>query len=318
MTFRAPMWLWLLAAVPLIATFLLLRERNRLRLARRFVSERLRGVASPARAVRPWMLTIAIAAFALAIAGPYSGFTLVPVSGRESNRVFAIDVSNSMAAEDVGTSRLAAAKAIAKRLVDAHGGRVALIAFEGSAEVVSPLTNDTAAVAALIDTLQPGEVGEPGSDFSAAIVKAIRIAEVDATAKADVVIITDGEEQGAGRLTETLTRARSRGIRISAIVIGSAKGSPIPTGDGILREESGRSVTTYADTAVMERVTKATGGTLYENPFAANALDGLMVRTAPGRARESHVRVPIDRFQFPLALAFAAFFFASFLNRGAE
>ena len=56
----------------------------------------------------------------------------------------------------------------------------------------------------------------------------------------------------------------------------------------------------------------------HENPFAANALDGLMVRTAPGRVRESHVRVPIDRYQVPLALAFAAFFFASFLNRGAE
>lgn len=318
MTFRSPQWLWLLAAVPMVAAFLIVRERSRAQLARRFVAERLRGLANPARVLRPYVLTLALALLSLSAAGPYAGFTTVPVLGRESNRVIAIDVSNSMGAEDVGTSRLSAAKAVAKRLIENHGGRVALIAFEGAAEVISPLTNDSEAVASLIDTLQPGEVGEPGSDFSAAIVKAIRLAEVDANAKADVVIISDGEEQGSGRLTDTLTRARSRGVRVSAIVIGSGEGATIPTPDGVLREESGQAVTTYARTDVMERVTAQTGGTLLENPFAEHALDPLLVRTGSGPVRETHVRVPVDRYQWPLGLAFVAFFCASLLNRGAE
>ena len=317
MSFRSPLWLWMLAAVPVVALFLVVRERSRIQAARRFASERLRGLANPARVLRPYVVAFALAAFALSAAGPYAGFTTVPVMGREFNRVIAIDVSHSMAAEDVGTSRLAAAKAVARRLIERHGGRVALIAFEGSAEVVSPLTSDTDAVAALIDTLQPGEVGEPGSDFTGTILKSIRLAEADAT-RADVVIITDGEEQGSGRLTETITRARSRGLRISAIVLGSSEGSTIPTPDGILRDESGQAVTTYAQTDVMARVTSQTGGMLLENPFADNALDRLIVKTTPGNARETLVQVPVDRYQWPLALAFIGFFCASLLNRGAE
>ena len=53
MTFRAPLWLWLAAAAPLVLVFLIARERTRTRIARRFVSERLRGVANPLRVAAP-------------------------------------------------------------------------------------------------------------------------------------------------------------------------------------------------------------------------------------------------------------------------
>src|SRR5207253_406046 len=82
----------------------------------------------------------------------------MPAETRELNRALVVDVSLSMAAEDVGTSRLDAAKAIAKRIIAAHSGRVGLVVFENGADVVSPLTSDGDAVAALVDSLQPGEV----------------------------------------------------------------------------------------------------------------------------------------------------------------
>src|SRR5215211_1169872 len=134
MSFRNVTMLWLLAAVPLALVFLVLRERSRTRIARRFASERLRGVANGLRALRPWLIGLGIAAALLALAGPYAGFQLVPIVAREANRVLVIDVSNSMAAEDVGTSRLSAAKGLAIRLADAQQGRVALIVFEASAD----------------------------------------------------------------------------------------------------------------------------------------------------------------------------------------
>ena len=142
MSFRVITLLWLLALVPLVLLFLVTRERLRIRGARRFAAERLRGVSNPARALRPWLITIGLALALVALAGPYAGFTLVPIVAREANRVLVIDVSNSMAAEDVGASRLSAAKAIAKRLADAQPGRTALIVFEAEPEVVSPLTTD--------------------------------------------------------------------------------------------------------------------------------------------------------------------------------
>lgn len=323
MSFRLATLLWLLALVPLVLAFFLSRERKRTRIARRFVSERLRESRQPAtgnrqlRQLRPWLLGIALASAIVALAGPHAGFRLVPIVAHEANRVLVIDVSNSMAAEDVGTSRLSAAKALAMRLTDAQQGRVALVVFEAEPEVVSPLTTDTDAVAALIDTIVPGEIGQPGSDLGNAILAALRLIESDAALKADIVVISDGEEQGV-RVREAVQRAKSRGVEVSTIVVGSAQGSTIPTGRGPLRDDSGNVVTTHARDDVMSEVARETGGTMLDNPFAARALDPLLRNAKPATRRETQARVPIDRYQWPLALALVALFGGSLLHRGAE
>ena len=316
MSFRSLNVLWLLAAVPLALIFLVMRERARTELARRFLSERLRGVANSARGIRPWLLGIGVAAAVIALAGPYAGFTLVPIIAREANRVLVVDVSNSMGAEDVGTSRLTAVKALAVRLARAQEGRIALVVFEAQPEVVSPLTTDAEAVAALIDTLQPGEIGAPGSDVGSAILTAMRLIETDTGQKADVVVLSDGEDQGT-RVAEAVQRAKSRGVEVSTIVVGSAQGSTIPTPRGPLRDQSGEVVTTYARGDLLGDIARATGGKALENPFSDRALDPVLGSGATTQ-RQTHTRVPIDRFQWPLALAFFALLGGSLLHRGAE
>jgi Ca-activated chloride channel family protein len=317
MTFRTISILWLLALAPFVALFLLSRERLRLTIARRFASERLRGVAMPARVFRPWLLALALVLAVVALAGPYAGFTLVPIVAREANRVLVLDVSNSMAAEDVGTSRLAAARALAMRLAEEQEGRVGLIVFEAEPDVISPLTSDTVAVRELIDSLQPGEVGEPGSDVGNAILAAMRLIEAETTQKSDIVVISDGEDQGT-RVAEGVQRARSRGVQVSTIVVGSGQGSSIPTANGPLRDTSGEVVTTIARTEVMAGIARDTGGMALVNPFGANAIDGLAGGNTAATPRATEARVPIDRFQWPLAMAFALFFAGSLLHRGAE
>lgn len=317
MSFRSTQVLWLLAAVPFLLAFLVSRERLRTNIARRFTSERLRGAAGRARSLRPWLLALALLCAVLALAGPFAGYTLVPIVAREANRVLVIDVSNSMAAEDVGTSRLSAAKAVAMRLADAQQGRVALVVFEAEPEVVSPLTTDTAAVASLIDTIVPGEIGEPGSDLGSAILAAMRLIDNDLAQKADIVVLSDGEEQGV-RVDEAVQRAKSRGVQVSTIVIGSAQGSTIPTPRGPLRDESGNIVTTSARTEAMAEVAKGTGGRMLENPFGARSLEPLLDSASVATARETEARVPIDRYQWPLGLALVALLGGSLLQRGAE
>jgi Ca-activated chloride channel family protein len=241
----------------------------------------------------------------------------VPVTAREANRVLVIDVSNSMAAADVGTTRLAAAKALAKRIAEGQGGRVALVVFEGAPVVTSPLTTDTDAVVSLIESIQPGEVGEPGSDVGNAILAALRLIEADPAQKADLVVISDGEDQGV-RVAEAVQRAKAMNVAVSTIVLGSAEGSPIPTGDGPLRDDSGQIVTTYARTDVLQGIAQSTGGRSFVNPFAADAIAPLLADARAGVDRRTEVRVPIDRYQWPLALAFVALLGGSLLNRGAE
>ena len=107
-------------------------------------------------------------------------------------------------------------------------------------------------------------------------------------------------------------------MEVSTIVVGSAQGSTIPTGRGPLRDETGNIVTTVARAEVMNEVARATGGTLLENPFAARALDPLLRNARAGTRRQTQARVPIDRYQWPLALALMALFGGSLLQRGAE
>src|SRR5260370_1757003 len=110
-----------------------------------------------------------------------------------------------MVAEDAGTSRLAASKAIAKRLIDAWDGRVALVIFESRAEVVAPLTSDSDAVDALLDSVMAGEVGDPGSDLSSALSVSVQLVEADPGSEADGVLISDGQDQRT-RLHEATPR----------------------------------------------------------------------------------------------------------------
>jgi Ca-activated chloride channel family protein len=203
------------------------------------------------------------------------------------------------------------------RLANAQEGRVALLVFEAEPMVVSPLTTDTDAVSALIDTVTTGEIGQPGSDLGNAILGALRLIESDAAQKADIVVISDGEEQGT-RVAEAVQRAKSRGIEVSTIVVGSRAGGPIPTSRGPLRDDSGEIVVTQARAEALGQVARGTGGVMLENPFGARALDPLLRHARATTEKQTEARVPIDRYQWPLGLAFVALFGASLLHRGAE
>jgi Ca-activated chloride channel family protein len=315
-SFRLPQLLWLALLIPLALIFFLARERHRIRIARRFVSERLRGVANPMRALRSWLVALSLLGCVIALAGPEAGFRTIPIEQRESNRVIAIDVSLSMAAQDVGTSRLDAAKAIAKRIIEAQQGRVGLVVFESAAEVVSPLTSDGDAVEALLDSIQAGEVSNPGSDLSVALTAALRLAG-DTAQRGDIVVISDGEDQST-RLDDTVAKLAQRGVPVSTILVGTAAGStiPRPEGGGDLVDDNGQVVTTYARPEALQKIAAATGGKFYANPFGEHALDSLAA--SDGTMKQRNVRVPIERYQWPLALACMAMFLGSLANRGAE
>jgi Ca-activated chloride channel family protein len=317
LSFRDASALVLLAAIPFALLFLALRERTRDATARRIVSERLRGGGNPLRVLRPWFLAAGLLFAVVALAGPWAGFVTVPVAGREANRIVVIDVSNSMAAQDVAPSRLGAAKALASRLLAAHPGRTGLVIFEARPDVIAPLTNDTDAVIALLGSVAAGDVGEPGSDIGSAVLGALRLLESESPASGDVVVISDGEDQGS-RLREALARAKEKNVRIHTILVGRADGATIPGPDGPLRDESGRVVTTSASGESLEALASSTGGRFLDNPFTEGALEPLVAASARGILQPRQVRIPIDRYQWPLALAFVALTLGSIANRGAE
>ncbi|HXI14111.1 MAG TPA: VWA domain-containing protein [Thermoanaerobaculia bacterium] len=316
MSFGESRLLLLLGVIPFLAWFLVHRERVRRANAARFVSERLRGVSNTARISRPWFVCVAFAVAILAVAGPRAGTRTIEVPRNERDRVVVVDVSKSMSAEDVGTSRLDAAKAVARKVMSNHSGRVALIIFERSAEVISPLTTDAEAVSTLLDTIEAGELSQPGSDLGGAIDAAIDLAGSSAQQKLDVVLISDGEDQGKS-LRAAISRATKMLIPVHTVTIGTADGAPIRSEGETLKDDSGKVVTTVARSDVMKEIARGTSGRALVNPFGESSTDVLTEGSVSAGGRMT-VEQPVERFQWPLAISLLLFFCGSLTNRGAE
>lgn len=318
LSFAEPDRLWLLVAAPAVAMLLLSRERFRMSAADRFVSARVRGNSNGLRGARAWLLALAMMLGVVASAGPRLGERVRELPAIESNLIIALDLSQSMDARDAGTSRLSAAKAIARQLIESSDARVGLIVFEANAETISPLTEDHAAVETLIDSLDTGELPESGSDFSKAIDESTELAKSVGDRAVDVVILSDGEHRG-GRWEESLGVARARGLRVSAVVVGGSEGAPIPLeGGGSLEDSSGKQVVTRSSDEPLRTIASECGGRFWSNPAEPVTAEVLMDAEATiGRSGRLE-RIPIERYQWPLGAALVFFLGAMVVNRGAE
>jgi Ca-activated chloride channel family protein len=318
LTFAYPERLWLaLLAVPL---FLLLvrQESVRRTAADRFISERMRGLSNGLRSVRPYIIIGAVVAGVLAAAGPQLGFELREAPTVEANTLIVLDLSASMDVRDVGASRLVAGKALARRIIDRSPGRVGLVVYEGTAEVIAPLTDDHSAVVTLLDSLRTGELAEAGSDLSKAIEVALALAETGGTRSTEAVIISDGEHRGRA-WDEQLAIARTRGLRISAIVIGTSDGGGVPDGSGgELADEEGNLIVSRASTEPLATIADECGGTLWINPFGEETLLSLQRDFGEFTGSDRFDRIPKERYQWPLGVSVLLFLVSLVANRGAQ
>lgn len=318
LTFREPRWLWLLAALVAVLPFLVWRERVRRFESSRFISERLRGRGNTVREARPWFLTGALAASVIALAGPQYGVTTQKIRVSGATRIIVLDVSESMAAADVGGTRLHAARAIVRVLLENAPDRVAFIVFEATPMVVTPLTSDPAAVATLLDSIGVAETERAGSDLGEAVLGAVELAAAAQPDPVDVVLISDGEHQG-GPVDAAITRAEDSGIPVHTIMVGSREGATIPTSRGPKQDADGNAVVTRAADQPLRRIASESGGKFLENPFVGERLARSIAPLAgAGRGGTALVTTPVERYQLPLGLAIVLFFCAGIVNRGAE
>ena len=170
----------------------------------------------------------------------------------------------------------------------------ALVVFESAAEVVSPLTSDGDAVEALLDSIQAGEVSNPGSDLSVALMAALRLVEAITAQRGDIVVISDGEDQST-RLDDTIAKlraARRAGVDDPRRHRGAAARFRGRKAAAICVDDNGQVVTTYARPEALQKIAAATGGKFYANPFGEHALDSL---AASGGTHEAAQRARPDR-----------------------
>ena len=214
------------------------------------------------------ILTSALVILIFAIAGPQFGSKLKEVKRKGIEIIIALDISNSMLAEDIKPNRLERAKQAILRLLDQlENDRIGLIVFAGDAYTQVPITSDYTGARMFLNNINTDIISRQGT----AIGKAIRLAGNSFTQNAEankaIIIISDGENHEGDAIQEA-EQADEKGIKVYSIGMGSKGGSPIPYKGAynqkeFLKDRQGNVVTSKLNTKMLSQIAMAGGGKYY-------------------------------------------------------
>lgn len=176
---------------------------------------------------RWWLLGLAGVVAAVAMAGPSWQRIDQPVFRAEQAIVVALDLSRSMDAQDISPSRLARAKLkILGMLERRQSGQTALLVYTANAFTVTPLTDDTDTIGALVNSLSTDIMPSRGSYPEVGIRKGLSLLEQAGVGFGEVLLVTDG---GSSPAAEKAARdLKSAGYTLSILGVGTREGAPIP------------------------------------------------------------------------------------------
>jgi Ca-activated chloride channel family protein len=248
----------------------------------------MRTVSTPKRKIKLCLQCLSLFFFISALARPQSGEGRQKAKSEGLEIMLAIDVSNSMLAEDARPSRLDLAKKEISRFIDALGGdKVGLVAFAGSAILLSPLTNDKGALKMFIESLSPEAVTTQGTDFRKALSEAYLALHRGGTESDEsqritrvIIVASDGEENEKGGLEEA-KKISEEGIRIFTLGFGTEQGGRIPLHDnngnlvGYKRDKNGAEVVTHSTGEALMALAEAGRGTYQHVTFGGDAIRSL-------------------------------------------
>ena len=236
MNFASPYYLWLLAALPLLAGWYIWQLR-RGGAAIRISS--IAGAAGAPKTVRYWLqhlpFVLRIAALGLlivALARPQGIEENARTNTEGIDIVLAIDVSGSMLARDFKPDRITAAKEVAGDFIaDRRGDRLGLVVFAGEAFTQSPLTTDQSTLQTLLGRIRSGLI-EDGTAIGNGLATAInRLRESEAKSKV-IILLTDGvNNRGEIAPLTAAEIAKAQGIRVYTIGVGTQGMAPYPAVD---------------------------------------------------------------------------------------
>ena len=280
--FEDPIYLYALVLIPVLALirwWMMLRQRKRLR---RFGDPQLvRQLMPDVSRFRPLvkfgLLLTALALLIVMLARPQMGTKISHEKRTGIETIIALDISNSMLAEDVTPSRLDRAKMMVENLVDHFtNDKIGLIVFAGEAYVQLPITSDFVSAKMFLSSIEPGLIETQGTDIAAAVNMATHsFTQEEGVGKA-VIVITDGEDHEGGAL-EAAQEAKEKGMRVYVLGIGSSKGSPIPipgTSD-YMKDNSGETVMSALNEDMCKQVAAAGGGAYIHVENNSNAQEQL-------------------------------------------
>ena len=279
--FEDSTYLWLLIVVPILAVVRLVVWRQRKSKLRKFGDpELLRRLMPDASDYRPtvkfWLLMAALALLIVTLARPQMGSKVSHEKRNGIEIIIAMDISNSMKAEDVVPSRVDKSKLMVENLVDHFTtDKVGLVVFAGDAFVQLPITSDYVSAKMFLQNITPSLINTQGTDIAKALTVSMRsFTQQDKMGKA-IVLITDGEDHEGGAL-EAAKAAAKKGINVFILGVGDPKGAPIPTGNGgYMTDNTGQTVLSALNEKMCREVAQAGSGMYIHVDNTSDAQDQL-------------------------------------------
>ena len=264
--FEEPIYLYLLAVIPVLALVRWLLERKQHKRLRKFgdpelLSQLMPDVSRWRPAAKFWILEAALALLIVMIARPQMGTRISHDKRTGIETIIAMDISNSMLAEDVAPSRLDRTKMMVENLVDNFtDDKIGLIVFAGDAFVQLPITSDYVSAKMFLSDIHPSLMATQGTDIATAINMATNsFTQQQGVGKA-IIVVTDGEDHEGGAL-EAAKDAKKKGMRVYVLGVGSPNGAPIPLGNGnYMKDRTGNTVMTKLNEEMCRQVAEAGGG----------------------------------------------------------
>lgn len=212
--------------------------------------------------IKFWIVTVALAMVIFMLARPQFGSKMETVKRQGVETVVALDISNSMMAEDVTPSRLEKSKKLVSRLVETfNNDKVAMIVFAGEAYTQLPITSDYISAKMFLETISPSLITTQGTDIRGAIDLAMKSFTPNEGVGRAIVLITDGENHEGGAV-EAAKSAAEKGVRVFVLGVGSPDGSPIPVegSNDFRRDKDGNVVVTRLNEQMCQEIAKAGDG----------------------------------------------------------
>ena len=281
--FAHPQYLFLLTLLPvLVAGYVIIcrRKKRQLRqLGEPWLIEQLMPNKSTVRpAIKFTLELLAFASIVFALARPQFGTSPQTVKRQGIELMIAVDVSNSMLAEDkTSISRLDRAKQLLSKIIDdSADDRVGLIVFAGDAYIQLPITCDYVSAKMYLNNISTNAVPRQGTSIGAAINMAVNAFGEPNDKSRAIIVITDGEDHNDDA-ESAAKAAHEQGIEIFVVGIGKTEGSPIPISGSsdFKRDRSGNVVITKLNEQMCREIAQAGGGVYVHADNSNSALRAL-------------------------------------------
>ncbi|NER17249.1 VWA domain-containing protein [Spongiivirga citrea] len=265
------MWFYLLALIPIMLVIFLFVQIWKSSKQKRFADKTLFSRLVPDKSkfkplLKLIVLLLAFISLTIALVNPKIGTKLETIKREGVDIVFAVDVSKSMLAEDIAPNRMEKSKRLVSEIISQLASdRVGIIAYAGTAFPQLPITTDFASAKMFLQGMNTNMLSSQGTAIDEAIKLAKSYYDDEEQTNRVLFIISDGEDHSENSAS-IAEEAKSEGIKIFTIGVGTSKGGPIPIKrNGIIqtykKNQAGEVVITRLDEKTLQDIANEASGT---------------------------------------------------------